>query len=75
MKWRIADTLEGLKDFLWENDVVKDVREVEIIFDEGLPTAVSIKLKSGEFLNFTTLGMDPDGFHERLSVSTTKEIE
>lgn len=75
MKWYLADVQDDLEEFLCRGENLKNVKDVEIVFDDGIPTGVLVELTDGVLLHFCSRDVNPDGTRERLNVSTTKEIE
>ena len=75
MKWFLCDRVEDLEEFTGNDDSVKNVKDVEVVFDDGVPTGVLIELKDGMLLHFCSKKTDDDGSRRGLNVSTTKEIE
>lgn len=81
MNWLHCNSIDDLRRFFADSDenseyhTIKGVKEVEIMFDDGSPTAVMVLLKDGNTINFCSTKTDCDGCREGLSVTTTKESE
>ncbi len=68
MKWEVVDGELIQEEFLQEDDRVKNLDHVEIIFDDGEPTAIVVGLLTGNSIVFHSSETSGDGCHKELVV-------
>lgn len=71
-KWLTLDGEEDFSDLLGKDDEVLKLKSMQLTFDNGVPTAVTVELKDGHCLHFCSRRVDDDGNRDILCISTTK---
>ncbi len=73
MKWYGMDEDEDFQGILTAEDRFLDLENVEVGFDDGVPTTIIVELTNGTCVCFCSRHVDSNGTREQLHVSILKE--